>query len=251
MPGRGSAGRRQAFFSYTPTFKVVRKLLGVASSSNSAITDSWPFAVLQKCIPIPATLSRTWYISDDDTAEWHLDYSAPPPKRMTRDRENEISSKTQHVAKTVNKHFHDEPALLRPKSEAPFAASTTSTLDTVDDQNLSQDLSFEALQKQARVDAQFGPIGSHDHRYVSKHMGGELANHIMDVPPYFYIVTTYLSYNILIAFGRVRDFFGIRFKRRTYKHITSANGYAALNSDWSNFYFRRLKMRMNDCFSRP
>ena len=43
----------------------------------------------------------------------------------------------------------------------------------------------------------------------------------------------------------------MRFKADNYRHLKSRNGYAALNSDFDNFYVRRLKMRINDCFNRP
>lgn len=73
----------------------------------------------------------------------------------------------------------------------------------------------------------------------------------MDEPPYYYLITTYISYLILIIFGHVRDFFGKRFREEHYRHLQARNGYAPLNSDFDNFYVRRLKMRINDCFSRP
>lgn len=73
----------------------------------------------------------------------------------------------------------------------------------------------------------------------------------MDEPPYYYLITTYISYLILIAFGHVRDFFGKRFREENYRHLKPRNGYAALNSDFDNFYVRRLKLRINDCFERP
>lgn len=73
----------------------------------------------------------------------------------------------------------------------------------------------------------------------------------MDEPPYYYLFTTYISYLILIAFGHVRDFFGKRFKEEDYRHLKPQNGYGALNSDFDNFYVRRLKLRINDCFERP
>ncbi|KAH9217295.1 pyridoxal phosphate-dependent transferase [Leptodontidium sp. 2 PMI_412] len=82
-------------------------------------------------------------------------------------------------------------------------------------------------------------------------MGGPLPEHIMDEPAYFYLLTTYLSYMILIAFGRTRDIFGKIFKPEKYKDFKERDGYAALSSDFDNFYFRRLKTRMNDCFMRP
>ena len=73
----------------------------------------------------------------------------------------------------------------------------------------------------------------------------------MDEPPYYYLLTTYISYLILIIFGHVRDFFGKRFRQEHYRHLQERNGYAPLNNDFDNFYVRRLKMRLNDCFARP
>lgn len=103
----------------------------------------------------------------------------------------------------------------------------------------------------ARQHAQFGPLGHQSHRYTSRHHGGEFPEPVMDEPPYYYLLTTYISYLILIFFGHVRDFFGKRFREERYRHLQARNGYAPLNSDFDNFYVRRLKMRINDCFSRP
>lgn len=116
---------------------------------------------------------------------------------------------------------------------------------------LFQPPSIAEAKRQARIDAQFGPLGSQSHRYVSKHMGGELPEPVMDEPPYYYLLTTYISYLVLIIFGHVRDFFGKRLRPERYTYLKDANGYAALNSDFDNFYVRRLKMRINDCFARP
>ena len=103
----------------------------------------------------------------------------------------------------------------------------------------------------ARQHAQFGPLGSQSHRYTSRFQGPEFPEPVMDEPPYYYLLTTYISYLILIVFGHVRDFFGKRFREEHYRHLQAMNGYAPLNSDFDNFYVRRLKMRINDCFSRP
>ncbi|KAI9816816.1 MAG: serine palmitoyltransferase component [Pycnora praestabilis] len=103
----------------------------------------------------------------------------------------------------------------------------------------------------ARAHAQFGPLGHQSHRYTSRHQGGEFPDPVIDEPPYFYLITTYLSYLILIIFGHVRDFFGKRFREQHYRHLQARDGYAPLNSDFDNFYVRRLKTRINDCFARP
>lgn len=103
----------------------------------------------------------------------------------------------------------------------------------------------------AKAHAQFGPLGHHTHRYTSRHQGGSFPEPVMDEPPYYYLLTTYLSYLILIIFGHVRDYFGKKFRKQDYRHLQAHDGYAALNSDFDNFYIRRLKMRINDCFARP
>ena len=103
----------------------------------------------------------------------------------------------------------------------------------------------------ARQHAQFGPLGHQNHRYSSRFQGDVFPDPVIDEPPYYYLLTTYVSYLILIIFGHVRDFFGKRFREEHYRHLKARNGYAPLNSDFDNFYVRRLKMRINDCFARP
>ena len=103
----------------------------------------------------------------------------------------------------------------------------------------------------AKQHAQFGPLGSQSHRYISQHRGGELPDPVEDEPPYYFLITTYISYLILMIFGHCRDFFGKRFRRDRYKHLMASKGYAPLNSDFDSFYTRRLKLRLDDCFSRP
>ena len=135
----------------------------------------------------------------------------------------------------------------------PSISLTTATgekMPTEPNKTLFQPLSPEEQRRLARQHAQFGPLGSHAHRYTSK-FEGEFGDPIEDEPPYYFLLTTYISYLILIVFGHVRDFFGKRFRRQHYSHLQEKDGYAPLNSDFDNFYTRRLKMRINDCFSRP
>jgi serine palmitoyltransferase len=49
----------------------------------------------------------------------------------------------------------------------------------------------------------------------------------------------------------MRDFFGKRFTKSYFTHLMPHDGYAPLNSDFDSFYTRRLKRRMDDCFSQP
>lgn len=107
------------------------------------------------------------------------------------------------------------------------------------------------VRRLAKQHAQFGPLGSQAHKYSSRFAGGDFPEPIEDEPPYYYLLTTYISYLLLIIFGHVRDFFGKRFRKENYRNLQAQDGYAPLNSDFDNFYVRRLKMRINDCFARP
>lgn len=76
----------------------------------------------------------------------------------------------------------------------------------------------------ARQHAQFGPLGHSSHKYVSRHPEGQpVQDPVLDEPPYYYLMTTYISYLILIVFGHVRDFFGKKFKSNNYKHLKTQN----------------------------
>lgn len=99
--------------------------------------------------------------------------------------------------------------------------------------------------------ASFGPLGSRSHLYSSAFEGGDFPDPVLDEPPYFIFFSTYISYLILIILGHIRDFFGKRFRAKHYRHLKQQNGYAPLNSDFDNFYVRRLKARIDDCFARP
>ena len=107
------------------------------------------------------------------------------------------------------------------------------------------------LRRIAKRNSQFGPISHPSHRHISRHHGGKIEDPIEDEPPYYFLVTTYISYLILIALGHLRDFFGKRFLKDKYRQFITHDGYAPLTSDFDSFYTRRLKMRLNDCFNRP
>lgn len=98
--------------------------------------------------------------------------------------------------------------------------------------------------------SQFAPLVDPTHKVPST-SNGPPEKHVEQEPPYYYLITTYISYLIFIVLGHVRDFFGKRFAKERYAHLQQQNGYAPLNSDFDNFYVRRLKTRINDCFNRP
>ncbi|KAK8220004.1 serine palmitoyltransferase component [Zalaria obscura] len=144
------------------------------------------------------------------------------------------------------------PATLSlPTINLTTATGEKSKLQGNQPMTLFQPPSPEEVRRQQKAHAAFGPIGSQEHRYSSRYVGPEFPTPVEDEPPYYFVLTTYISYLILIVFGHVRDFFGKRFKQEQYRHLQERDGYAPLNSDFDNFYIRRLQLRINDCFRRP
>ncbi|QRV98527.1 aminotransferase class I and II protein [Ceratobasidium sp. AG-Ba] len=99
---------------------------------------------------------------------------------------------------------------------------------------------------------EFGHCSDERYRHTSAHPSGQPFKHTEEQdPPYYVLLSTYISYVVLIVIGHMRDWVGKRFFKDSYKHLMPHNGYAALNSDFDSFYTRRLKTRLDDCFSRP
>ncbi|KAF7978197.1 hypothetical protein HWV62_1414 [Athelia sp. TMB] len=101
------------------------------------------------------------------------------------------------------------------------------------------------------VHAEFGHCANDAFRYTSAYVEGEDLSHADVEPPYYILLSTYASYLLLIVIGHLRDMVGKRFRPHAYRHLTEHQGYAPLNSDFDSFYIRRLKLRINDCFSQP
>ncbi|KAJ7701775.1 pyridoxal phosphate-dependent transferase [Mycena rosella] len=101
------------------------------------------------------------------------------------------------------------------------------------------------------VHSEFGHCAREEFRSVSEHTPGTVLKHVAREPPYYIVISTYISYLILICIGHIRDFLGKRFYPRAYRHLMPQDGYAPLNSDFDSFYTRRLKRRMDECFGQP
>ncbi|KAJ6511413.1 pyridoxal phosphate-dependent transferase [Mycena vitilis] len=101
------------------------------------------------------------------------------------------------------------------------------------------------------VHSEYGHCANEEFRFTSEHIPGTSLIHVAQDPPYYILITTYISYLILIVLGHIRDFLGKRFNPSSYRHLMPQNGYAPLNSDFDSFYTRRLKLRMDECFSQP
>ncbi|KAI0437109.1 PLP-dependent transferase [Xylaria telfairii] len=152
--------------------------------------------------------------------------------------------------------MHNSPAasLTAPGLALPSISLSTATVggpNNDESTTIFQPTDSTETSLQRRRDAQFGPLLDPSHRYVSMHHGEPLAAPVIDEPPYYYVLTTYISYLLLLALGHVRDFFGKRFsKKPLYRTLRASNGYAPLNDDFDSFYTRRLKLRIDDVFAR-
>ena len=65
--------------------------------------------------------------------------------------------------------------------------------------------------------------------------------------PISVILTTYLSYAILLLVGHIRDFLGKIFKSHEYQQYKHTNGYAPIISGFESLYHRRLYKRIRCC----
>ncbi|KAG8883541.1 hypothetical protein FRB97_006388 [Tulasnella sp. 331] len=99
---------------------------------------------------------------------------------------------------------------------------------------------------------EFGHDAHPEYRYTHEFTPGERFEPAKEEePPYYILLTTYLSYLIFIVIGHTRDFFGMRISPQKYKHLMPNQGLAALTSDFDSFYTRRIKIRVDDLFARP
>ncbi|KDQ12451.1 hypothetical protein BOTBODRAFT_34428 [Botryobasidium botryosum FD-172 SS1] len=151
------------------------------------------------------------------------------------------------------------PALSTSSSMSSSSSSATTVLDDdpYDPKHDGDDgLSRPAVpptseQVFSTIHSEFGHCGNQTYRHTSKYSGGAFDPANSHEPPYYILLSTYISYIFLIVIGHMRDYFGKKLRSANYKHLMPSNGYAALNSDFDSFYTRRLKARMDDCFSRP
>ena len=70
------------------------------------------------------------------------------------------------------------------------------------------------------VHTEFGHCGNENFRFTSHYNPQHPLKGTTDLdPPYYILLTTYISYILVIIFGHIRDFFGKRLKTNAYKHL--------------------------------
>ncbi|KAK0264388.1 hypothetical protein B0A54_06359 [Friedmanniomyces endolithicus] len=226
-----------------------------------------PFATFAASAP---TLSSIGEIDSEKESIYTETREAVAPKKSFRPRFNipfvASTPKAPRVVEITTPQTRLEPpsigAFRPPSPQIPTLSLPTINLTTATGEKSKMEENTKPLtlfqpptpaeaKRIAKQHAAFGPLGSKQHLYTSQFSGTEFPEPIEDEPPYYYLITTYISYLVLIIFGHVRDFFGKRFKPENYKHLRARDGYAPLYSDFDNFYIRRLQLRINDCFRRP
>jgi serine palmitoyltransferase len=71
---------------------------------------------------------------------------------------------------------------------------------------------------------EFGHCANETYRHTSAHPEGKpVKGHVDLDPPYYILLSTYVSYIILIIVGHIRDFFGKRSKSAEYMHLMPHN----------------------------
>ncbi|RMY73545.1 hypothetical protein D0863_03817 [Hortaea werneckii] len=218
--------------------------------------------------PAPTPSSEYYSEKEPIRIETTTETPAPKPRRLPRFSVPWTGSPKQPKVAEIPSQQHSKleapqaPTFRPPSPQIPTLSLPTINLTTATGEKSKMEDAQKPLtlfkpptpseaKRIAKQHAAFGPLGSREHLYSSRFVGTEFPEPVEDEPPYYYLITTYISYLILIIFGHVRDFFGKRFKQSNYTHLRERDGYAPLNSDFDNFYIRRLQLRINDCFRRP
>lgn len=173
--------------------------------------------------------SKFNYLNGPSTVEPSSPYHTPKTAEPTLSQ--------AELNPTISSSLFDEPHLTKDQSDGHANGYTNGTLSA-------------PRKRDEKKASQYAPLLDESHKVPSTATGPP-EEHVEQEPPYYYLITTYISYLIFIVLGHVRDFFGKRFAQKRYAHLQQQNGYAPLNSDFDNFYVRRLKTRINDCFNRP
>ncbi|QLQ79584.1 hypothetical protein HG537_0C02310 [Torulaspora globosa] len=110
----------------------------------------------------------------------------------------------------------------------------------------------EDLPIEVKRENEYGSLESQDYLYQVRSLKGEpIQRPIIDTPPYYISMITYLNYLILIILGHIHDFLGMKFQKDRHQDVLERDGFAPWYSKFESFFARRMKKRIDDCFSRP
>ncbi|KIK68237.1 hypothetical protein GYMLUDRAFT_709133 [Collybiopsis luxurians FD-317 M1] len=139
------------------------------------------------------------------------------------------------------------PALSMSSS---VSASTTDTIWTQADIENSHGLSFPvnpptSEQVYTAVHTEFGHCSNPDYRRFSSHNPETTTpRHGNKEPPYYVLLSTYMTYLIMIIFGHIRDFLGKRFHPHAYKYLMPSDTLTPFSPDDSNVAWRNVSLNL-------
>ena len=84
--------------------------------------------------------------------------------------------------------------------------------------------------------SEFGHCSNDAYRWRSEYDEGDLEVSEEDSPSYITVLSTYMSYIIIILLGHIRDYLGKRFYKNAFVNLVERDGFAPLNSDFDSFY---------------
>lgn len=110
----------------------------------------------------------------------------------------------------------------------------------------------ENLPPDIKRENEYGTLTSQDYLYQTTSLNGKpMQKPVIDTPPYYISLITYLNYLILIILGQIHDFLGMTFQKDKHQDVLERDGFAPWYSKFESFFVRRMKKRIDDCFSRP
>lgn len=110
----------------------------------------------------------------------------------------------------------------------------------------------EDLLPDIKRENEYGTLTSQDYLHqVNSLAERPLQKTVIDTPPYYISLITYLNYLILIILGQIHDFLGMTFQKDKHQDVLERDGFAPWYSKFESFFVRRMKKRIDDCFSRP
>ncbi|KAL4933692.1 pyridoxal phosphate-dependent transferase [Aspergillus undulatus] len=166
----------------------------------------------------------------------------PPWRRKEKQRLDKESSSCAQS---------DGHSKTQPSTIASLRAVARRSNDVAGTAATDPDSSTDAGEKLAKQHAEFGPLGDPAHLHKSVILDSDFSDPVVDDPPYFIVLTTYISFLVVIFLGHFQDFFTRWLRLHAWKHLKPQDGYASLYDDFESFYTRRMKQRINDCFERP
>jgi serine palmitoyltransferase len=120
-----------------------------------------------------------------------------------------------------------EPALsLRSSLHTDDDSSYLTTVDDSDDTYDDLDTPPHPPTSQQQFTtkhSEFGHCFNEAYRYTSAYKPGTTNTAHSEEPPYYILITTYVSYLILIVVGHLRDFVGKRLYPDAYQHLMPSN----------------------------